>query len=41
MLEEFDKIDTLTKSDDGSIQLVIMDAGLTEEPDERYGHLKE
>jgi hypothetical protein len=39
MLEEYDKIDTLTKSDDRSIQLVIMDAGLTEEPDERYGHL--
>lgn len=39
MLEEYDKIDTITKSDDGTMQLVIMDAGLTEDPDERYGHL--
>jgi len=39
MLEEYDKIDTITKSDDERIQLVIMDAGLTEDPDERYGHL--
>jgi len=39
MLEEYDKIDTIAKSDDGSMQLVIMDAGLTENPDERYDHL--
>jgi hypothetical protein len=39
MLEEYDKIDTITQADDGTIQLVIMDAGLTEDPDERYGHL--
>lgn len=39
MLEEYDKIDAITRSDDGSVQLVIMDAGLTENPDERFGHL--
>ena len=39
MLEEHDKIDAITQSDDGTIQFVIMDGGVTEDPDERYGHL--
>lgn len=38
MLEEYDKIDTITSDAEG-IQLVVMDAGLTEDPDERYDHL--
>lgn len=41
MLEEHDQIDAVTRSEAGDIQLVIMDAGLTEDADERHGHLVE
>jgi len=41
MLEECDKIDATAITKDGKLELVVMDAGLTEDPEERYQHLIE
>ncbi len=39
MLEDSSTIDAVATREDGSVRLVIMDAGITEDPEERLGFL--
>ena len=41
MIEDHTRIDTITRSKDGRIELVIMDAGETTDPEQRFSHLTE
>lgn len=41
MIEEHNKIDAIAIAKDGFVELVIMDAGITEDPEQRFTHFIE